>query len=103
MAEKLKVAFVDNSKAIDDQSIDAGEANMTADKEILRGFGGFLKKIWKHNLARNYYRQKEINTARQQILETGNIFAAAGGSQADFEADQTLDSIFILCYDTKSP
>lgn len=99
MAEKLRVAFVDNSKAIDDQSIDAGEANMTADKESLRGFGGFLKKIWKHNLARNYYRQKEINTARQQILETGNIFAAAGGSQADFEADQAaVVSRFMLDY-----
>ena len=75
MAEKLRLAFVDNSKAIDDQAVDAGEAKMTVDK----GKAGFFKKIWKHNLARNYYRQKEINTARQQILETGNVFAAAGG------------------------
>lgn len=84
MAEKLRLAFVDNSKAIDDQAVDAGEAKMTVDK----GKSGFFKKIWKHNLARNYYRQKEINTARQQILETGNVFAAAGGSQVDFLATQ---------------
>ena len=84
MAEKLRLAFVDNSKAIDDQAVDAGEAKMTVDK----GKAGFFKKIWKHNLARNYYRQKEINTARQQILETGNVFAAAGGSQVDFLSTQ---------------
>ena len=88
MAEKLRVAFIDNSQAIDDQAIDAGEAKMTADKESLKGFSGFLKKIWKHNLARNYYRQKEINTARQQILESGNLFAAAEGSQDEFIAEQ---------------
>lgn len=84
MAEKLRLAFVDNSKAIDDQAVDAGEVKMTVDK----GKAGFFKKIWKHNLARNYYRQKEINTARQQILETGNVFAAAGGSQVDFLSTQ---------------
>ena len=42
MAEKLRVAFIDNSQAIDEQAIDAGEAKMTADKESLKGFSGFL-------------------------------------------------------------
>lgn len=100
MGEKFKLAFVDNSRAIDDQAVDAGEAKMTAKKEELRGVGGFLKKLWRYNLARGYYRQKEINAAKREILESGNIFAAAGGSQEDFLASQeALVSRFLSSYD----
>jgi len=88
MGEKFKIAFVDNSQAIEEQAIDAGEAKMTAKKEDLKGVNGFLKKLWHYNLARGYYRQKEINAARRAILESGNIFAAAGGSDEDFMASQ---------------
>lgn len=88
MGEKFKIAFVDNSQAIEGQAIDAGEAKMTAKKEDLKGVKGFLKKLWRYNLARGYYRQKEINTARRAILESGNIFAAAGGSDEDFMVSQ---------------
>jgi len=100
MGEKFKLTFVDNSRAIEDQAIDAGEAKMTAKKEELKGVGGFLKKLWRYNLARGYYRQKEINTAKKEILESGNIFAAAGGSQEDFLASQeALVNRFLSSYD----
>ena len=45
MGEKFKIAFVDNSQAIEGQAIDAGEAKMTAKKEDLKGVKGFLKKL----------------------------------------------------------
>jgi hypothetical protein len=88
MAEKLKLAFVDNSQAIQDQAVDAGEAKMTADSKELKGIGGFFKKIWRYNLARGYYRQVEINKAKQQILQSGNIYVAAGGSSEAFASSQ---------------
>jgi hypothetical protein len=45
---------------------------MTANKNELRGFGGFLTKIWKHNWMAEYYRAKEIKRVRAEMMEVGS-------------------------------
>jgi len=70
---------------IEDQVRDAAEEKLTASKEELGGITGFFKKIWKHNLAREYYRQKFIAKTRREIRESGNLYAGEGGTKADHE------------------
>lgn len=76
----------DITDSVRQEARDAGDAAMNRDKEQLKGLGGFFKKIWKHNLFHEVYRQKEIAQARQQILETGNIYTAKGGDEAASDA-----------------
>src|SRR5665213_1230651 len=51
-----------------------------------RGFNGILKKIWYGNIARDYYRQREIRRGRQEITESGNVYALDRGSQGQHDA-----------------
>lgn len=48
---------------------------MTADKEELKGFGGFFKKIWKYNYAEQAIHEKKRVQAKDRIIEEGNIYA----------------------------
>lgn len=41
-------------------------------KEQLQGFTNVFKNIWKHNLFREYYRQKELEKAREEIITDGS-------------------------------
>jgi len=58
------------------QSRDIADARMTESKEDLSGSRTkrFFKRIWKHNLAQDYYRNKEVEKVRQQILDSGNLY-----------------------------
>ncbi|MEI6660047.1 MAG: hypothetical protein WCK91_01325, partial [bacterium] len=57
----------------------AADSRMTESKES----SNFLKKLWKHTFFDEYYRQKEVSRVRQEIEETGNIYAG--------RIDTTLD------------
>ncbi len=72
--KKIKVTIVDTSDALEREAFTAAEAKMTENKESLRGFKGIFKKIWKHNLFHEYYRQKEVFIARKKIEESGNVY-----------------------------
>ncbi len=72
--EKLRVAIVDTGEALEAQARDIAEEKLTANKSELTGFKGFFKKIWKHNLFREYYRQKEIIRVKNEILDSGNLY-----------------------------
>jgi len=75
---KNRIAFVDTSHLVDSESRDLAERRMIEDKESQRGVGGILKKIWKHDLFREYYRQKEIYRAKEELMEGGgNLYAEA--------------------------
>lgn len=79
---------------------DAGDAKMTASKEELHGIGGFLKKIWKHNLFNEVYRQKEITKARTAIKESGNVYIGEGGdAKHHAAANQAIVERFVSEYD----
>ncbi len=98
--EKLRVAFVDTEKAIEDQARDIAEEKLTAEKSELAGFKGFFKKIWKHNLAREYYRQREIIRVKREILESGNLYHHETTDKvAHDEAMQNVVERFVSEYD----
>lgn len=89
--KKKRVVIVDTSEALEDQARDIAEERLTASKEGLKGMKGFFSKIWKHNLFREYYRQKEIALAKAEIEESGNLYV---GENADQTAhDEAVNSI----------
>jgi hypothetical protein len=71
-----KIVIIDNKEAIENEARDAADEKMTVSKNELRGFGGLMKKIWKHNLFNDYYRQKEISKARDEIISEKNLYIA---------------------------
>lgn len=84
-AKKQKIAIVDISGAVEKETRDVAEAKLTAEEKDVKGLGGFLKKIWKYNLFREYYRQKEIGLAKKKILTEKNLYAGEEGAKADHE------------------
>lgn len=73
--EKFQVTMVDVQDIAEDTIRDKAERTLTESKEAMQGVGGFFKKIWKHGIAREYYRQKEIIRARETMREHGGIYA----------------------------
>lgn len=84
---KRKVAMVDVSSAVKDQAVDRAEEKLTAAPAEMKGVMGFFKKIWKHNLFREYYRQKEISVARKGILKEGIDRDAMSAVMKRFQTD----------------
>lgn len=80
-----KLQIVDVSEAIGAHAIDAADDYLSRETT---GHGpvGFVKRVWKGNLARDIIRQRQINKARNQIVESGNIYAASGGNIAEHDS-----------------
>lgn len=96
--KKRKIVIAD--VGIEDQARDIAEEKMTASKGELRGIKGFIKKIWKHNLAHEYYRQKEIAKARREIQQAGNLYAGENGEKNDHDgAMKAIIDRFAMEYD----
>src|SRR3989344_2070367 len=77
--EKLRAVIVDTGEeALETRVRDIAAARMNRDKDELRGVGGFFKKIWTHNLLREYYRQQEMSAARGELLASGNLYNEEG-------------------------
>lgn len=75
-----RIGFVDISDSVEDEARDRAGARLHENQESLRGIKGFVTKIWKHNLFREYYRQKQIAIARQEVLaETDQSAQVATG------------------------
>lgn len=83
--EKKKHKIVIASVDIEQQARDVAEEKMLSSKKELKGFRGFFNKIWKHNLAHEYYRQKEIAKAKREIKESGNFYVGEKGDLTDHE------------------
>jgi len=100
LQKKYRIGIVENSEQLETAAHDAGDAKMTASKEELRGIGGFFKKIWKHNLFNEVYRQKEITKARTAIRESGNVYIGEGGdAKHHAAANQAIVERFVSEYD----
>ncbi|MFA4817506.1 MAG: hypothetical protein WC608_02130 [Parcubacteria group bacterium] len=96
---KIIIANVD----IEEQARDMAEEKMTVSKGELRGIKGFIKKLWKHNLAHEYYRQKEIAKAKREIQQSGNLYAGENGEKNDHnEAMKAIVERFAMEYETDS-
>jgi len=83
-----ELVVVETGDILEQQSRDIAEKNLDKDQENLKksGLKGFIKNIWKHNITKEYTRQLEINKVRENLLETGNIYAGE-----DSEPDYNLD------------
>ncbi len=98
--KKQRVAIIDTSGALEEQARDMADERMTASKAELKGFKGVFQKIWKHNLAREYYRQKEIALAKKDIVASGNLYVGEGAEQsAHTEAMNAVIDRFIQEYE----
>ncbi len=80
-----KVVIVENQDALDAEARDSAEAALTADKKELRGVSGWVKKVWKHNLFHEYYRQRGITEAKSKIVANKNLYANEGGTKTTHE------------------
>ncbi|HVX58844.1 MAG TPA: hypothetical protein VG964_03900 [Candidatus Saccharimonadales bacterium] len=79
-----KIQVVDISEAIGAHAIDAADDYLSRETSQ-KGVKGFVKKIFKGNLVRDVVRQRQIHKGRQEIIESGNIYALQGGDQADHD------------------
>jgi len=77
-----ELVAVETGDIVEQQSRDIAEKNLDKDQENLKksGIKGFIKNIWKHNIAKEYTRQIEINKARKNLLESQNIYAGEDDS-----------------------
>ncbi len=93
----FKAAVINANQLLESQARDIGDAKMTESKED-RSSGRvkkFFTRLWKHNLAQEYYRQKEISKARKDILESGNLYKG----EAEFTKDAVDLSVHKVAMD----
>jgi hypothetical protein len=78
---KIVIARVD----IERQARDVAEEKLLASKGEVKSVRGIFDRIWKQNLAHEYYRQKEISKAKREITDSGNLYAGESGDRSDHE------------------
>ncbi len=76
-----KVAFVEVGALAEAEARDTGGERMTEAREKTKGLKNVFKRIWKHNIMRNYYDHVETEKVRDEIKESGNIYAGDGRDQ----------------------
>jgi hypothetical protein len=98
--KKRKIVLVESGDLAEQEARDVAEKTMEADK----GQVGLFQRIWKHNLFRELYRQRELAQARTSIQESENIYAndEEGGASRSVheEAMRALVERFSNDYDT---
>ena len=80
--QSLKVVIVKNTEAFQAIARDVADDKMTEAKKDLKGVTGFIKKVWKHNLAQDYYRQKEVAKAKKDMEARGSLYEEKGPDNA---------------------
>lgn len=85
----FKAGVIDTTALAEAQARDLGDQRMTESKEdrSKNWFSRNWGRIWKHGIAQEYYRQKEISKARKEIFESGNLYAGEGGGKATAHDD----------------
>lgn len=91
----FKAVLVDTTDVMKEKAIDTGDTKMTIEPpknpEDLKGFKKFFKQefwsqtgklLWRHGMARDYFRNTEIGKASKEILKTGNLFVGEGKDKA---------------------
>ena len=93
--EKINVTLVNVDELAEEAARDAAERGLTASKDSMTGFKGFFKKIWKHGVAREYYRQKQLTRMREAIAENEDIYAAEQDPRIEKTAHQGAMSAIV--------
>jgi len=68
---KQKIVIVDTEEMVEAEARKAADAYMTEDKAK----SGILRKFWRHSFMEAYYRGREIDRVREEIKNSGNIYA----------------------------
>lgn len=90
LAKKLQIKVIDVSHGVASGAVDHAEAHI-AEQTTQRGVRGFLKRVWHGNVARDFIRQRTIQHGREEIIESGNIYALQDGSATDH--DQAMAAV----------
>lgn len=88
----FQVQIADVSHAVASNAIDSAEELINQQTQAQEGqrlgrSRAFLRRVWYGNIARDFYRQRQIRHGRQEVLETGNIYTLDEGSQADHDRE----------------
>lgn len=89
-------AIIDTKNLVEAEARDAADAHMTESKEAREGnwFSRTAKRVWKHNIFQEYYRQKEITRVKKEILESDNLYAGARAAEgATMNDDEAMAGI----------
>lgn len=72
----FKAAVVDADQLVAGQARDIGDAKMSESKDQLgqNRIRKFARRIWQQNLMEGYYRNREIQKARKDIIENKNLY-----------------------------
>jgi len=90
---RRKIVLVEAGDLGEQEARDVAERSLETGKGELTGIAGFGKRIWKYNLFREYYRQKELSSAREAIFDDENIFAASGQKAEGGYHDREMEAL----------
>ena len=85
--KRIRVGVIDTN-LMESRARDIAEANLNIKKGERRGVTGFLKKIWQDNLAKEYYRQKEIQEVLAKIKQDKTAFIDEAGGDKNTKIHQ---------------
>ncbi len=80
---KQRIAFIDASSGVEDRARDIAEARLIEEQDALNEKGRFrtlFKRVWNTKM-HEYYRQKEIIKARQEIKEKKSLYIEEDDSE----------------------
>ena len=78
----FKAALIDANRILESQARDVADARMTESKEgrSKNRISKFFTRMWKHNLAQEWYRQREISRTKKEILKESRRTSKKQGS-----------------------
>lgn len=90
----LRATVVNLTHLTEQQVRTKADREMTAKPEEMKGIKNFfVNRIWKHGLARGYYRQQEMTKARKVIHERGNLYAAENPEVEQSVHDEAMKAV----------
>ena len=86
---KQKGAVINAKELADNEARKGADAN----REVEKGKMSWIKKLWKHTFFDDVYRQKEINKVREDIKNTGDIYAGRKDNTDAAAHENTMKAI----------
>lgn len=92
-----KMVIVDTEEMADAEAHRAADAYMTEDKAK----SNIFRKFWKHTFLESFYRQRQVDKVREEILSSGNMYTGRVGADktAHNNTMQAISERFISDYD----
>jgi ElaB/YqjD/DUF883 family membrane-anchored ribosome-binding protein len=84
-----KIVIVDTEEMAEAEARKAADAYMTEDKAK----SNIFKKFWKHTFLEAYYRGREVDRVRKEIINSGNLYAGRVKNDNKESHDNTMQAI----------